>query len=89
MKAIRSQLLTEDALRLVFDKVFNADIERLLAMADMWKHRTPPQPLRYSDVAAHANGLTNGHSANGSGTSLLKDQRALDLGASFKLFDSR
>ncbi|KIO32722.1 hypothetical protein M407DRAFT_212746 [Tulasnella calospora MUT 4182] len=37
--------LPEQAAALVFNKVFNEDIKRLLSMADMWTARKPPTPL--------------------------------------------
>jgi hypothetical protein len=33
-----------------FLQVFNADIQNLLSMADMWRHRTPPVPLDYDGI---------------------------------------
>ena len=40
---------TKDFATKVFEKVFNTDIQRLLSMSDMWKSRTPPRPLKYSE----------------------------------------
>lgn len=36
--------------RLVFDKVFGKDIERLRSMEDMWKTRRPPEPLDFKSL---------------------------------------
>jgi ubiquitin-like 1-activating enzyme E1 B len=49
LKAIKQAIGTKDFATKVFEKVFNADIHRLLSMSDMWKSRTPPTPLKYSD----------------------------------------
>lgn len=49
LKAIKQAMGTPDFASLVFEKVFNTDIHRLLSMSDMWKSRTPPKPLKYSD----------------------------------------
>ncbi|GLB41204.1 putative ubiquitin-activating enzyme active site [Lyophyllum shimeji] len=50
--AIRSALPEEnkDAAKLVFQKVFNADIKNLLIMADMWRSRAPPVPLDFDEI---------------------------------------
>ncbi|KAF1944528.1 hypothetical protein EJ02DRAFT_464112 [Clathrospora elynae] len=40
--------------RLVFDKVFNEDIERLRSMEDMWKTKRPPEALVYDQLAHQA-----------------------------------
>jgi ubiquitin-like 1-activating enzyme E1 B len=49
LKAIKAAMGTPEFASLVFEKVFNQDIQRLLSMSDMWKTRTPPRPLRYGD----------------------------------------
>ena len=49
MKAIKQAIGTPEFAEMVFEKVFNADIQRLLSMSDMWKSRTPPKPLSYFD----------------------------------------
>ena len=38
---------SDDFARLLFDKVFKEDIERLRSMDDMWKSRTPPTVLTF------------------------------------------
>ena len=40
---------------MLFDKVFNADIERLRSVEDMWTSRRAPEPLKYDAVLAQAN----------------------------------
>ncbi|KZO94585.1 hypothetical protein CALVIDRAFT_539034 [Calocera viscosa TUFC12733] len=47
---IRSSLNSPKAPALVFDKIYNADIKRLLGMEDMWKSRTQPVPLEYTAI---------------------------------------
>ncbi|KAF8066921.1 hypothetical protein FPV67DRAFT_1670389 [Lyophyllum atratum] len=42
--------ISKDAARLVFQKVFNADIKNLLVMADMWRSRAPPVPLEFDAI---------------------------------------
>jgi ubiquitin-like 1-activating enzyme E1 B len=49
LKAIKQAMGTAEFAEVVFEKVFNADIRRLLSMSDMWKSRKPPNPLTYSD----------------------------------------
>jgi len=49
LKAIKAAMGTPEFAELVFEKVFDQDIQRLLSMSDMWKNRTPPKPLKYSD----------------------------------------
>ncbi|PPQ88198.1 hypothetical protein CVT25_005163 [Psilocybe cyanescens] len=78
-KVVRDSLRdsnTTNAAKLVFQKVFNADIKNLLIMADMWKSRSPPTPLDYDSILddTFESGKVNGTStpnavASGSGTS--------------------
>jgi ubiquitin-like 1-activating enzyme E1 B len=35
---------------MLFDKVFNADIQRLLSVDDLWKSRRAPEPLKYEAI---------------------------------------
>ncbi|KAJ7856758.1 hypothetical protein B0H14DRAFT_2507719 [Mycena olivaceomarginata] len=71
-QALRSSTAS-DAAKLVFQKVFNADIRNLLIMADMWRARAPPVPLDFDAILdgsfvlrseepapAPSNGKTNG-----------------------------
>ncbi|KAJ7182602.1 hypothetical protein C8R43DRAFT_967541 [Mycena crocata] len=48
-KALRSSTAS-DAARLVFQKVFDADIRNLLIMSDMWRARAPPVPLDFDAI---------------------------------------
>ncbi|KAH7323317.1 hypothetical protein B0J17DRAFT_682908 [Rhizoctonia solani] len=41
---------TDQAASTVFAKIYDQDVKRLLAMSDMWKHRTPPVPLDRSAI---------------------------------------
>ncbi|WVQ81104.1 hypothetical protein IAT38_003226 [Cryptococcus sp. DSM 104549] len=51
-RQVRQNLGEEDGPRRVFEKVFNEDINRLLAMEDMWKKegRVKPVPLEYDPI---------------------------------------
>lgn len=73
--------------RRVFNKVFKADIERLLSMDSMWRNRTRPVALDY-DVARNeapkafdgdGSAANGGSSSNSNGSSMLRDQRTLSL----------
>ncbi|GAA5973061.1 hypothetical protein JCM11641_000393 [Rhodosporidiobolus odoratus] len=60
-KAVRELRATlsvdaEGAAKRVFDKVYNADINRLLAMTDMWTHRRPPIPLSWEELSKAPSG---------------------------------
>ncbi|KAJ6460974.1 hypothetical protein C8R45DRAFT_912447 [Mycena sanguinolenta] len=48
-EALRSST-SSDAAKLVFQKVFNADIRNLLIMSDMWRARAPPVPLDFDAI---------------------------------------
>lgn len=71
----------------MFEKVYKQDIERLLKMEDMWKHRAPPHVLGYEQLAAEA--ARAGAQPSTSEQAGIKDQRALSLTDSFELFMSR
>ncbi|KAG6868585.1 hypothetical protein C0993_000850 [Termitomyces sp. T159_Od127] len=45
-----SSVIYQNAAKLAFEKVFNADIKNLLAMADMWKARATPVPLDFDAI---------------------------------------
>jgi ubiquitin-like 1-activating enzyme E1 B len=49
LKVMKAAMGTPKFASIVFEKVFNTDIHRLLSMSDMWKTRTPPKPLSYND----------------------------------------
>ncbi|KAI0392741.1 ThiF family protein [Xylariaceae sp. FL0594] len=54
LRRIRESVGTSQFPQMLFDKVFNTDITRLLSMEEMWKSRRPPQPLQYESVMARA-----------------------------------
>ncbi|WRT69172.1 uncharacterized protein IL334_006156 [Kwoniella shivajii] len=99
-REVRKNLGEENGPVKVFQKVFNEDINRLLAMEDMWKKegRVKPVPLEYDSIIngsfetpplrhsapQQPNGQT---SANGSNAKEgLKDQRELTLKENLELF---
>ncbi|KAI9068990.1 hypothetical protein FKP32DRAFT_1587240 [Trametes sanguinea] len=59
-KAVRAALrsapaeeaTSSSAAKMVFNKVFHADILNLLSMADMWRSRAPPVPLDFDAIRA-------------------------------------
>ena len=54
LKKIRESMGSDDFAKQVFDKVFKDDVERLAKMDDMWKDKTPPQPLSYQLLSEQA-----------------------------------
>lgn len=54
LKKIRAAVGTSEFPKMLFDKVFTADIERLRSVEDMWKSRTPPEALNYDKVLSEA-----------------------------------
>ena len=54
LKKIRESMGSDDFSRQIFDKVFKDDIERLAKMEDMWKDRSPPEPLSYDTLSTEA-----------------------------------
>lgn len=54
LKKIRESMGSDDFAKQVFEKVFKEDIERLVKMEDMWKDKTPPEPLSYDKLAEEA-----------------------------------
>ncbi|KAK7186519.1 ThiF family protein [Paraphaeosphaeria sporulosa] len=50
LKRIRGTMGSEEFPKLVFDKVFKEDIERLRSMEDMWKTRKAPTALDFEDL---------------------------------------
>lgn len=45
---------TDAFAQMLFDKVFDADIERLRSVEDMWKSRRRPSPLKYEELLSQA-----------------------------------
>ncbi|CAN9154683.1 unnamed protein product [Alternaria sp. RS040] len=60
LKRIRDSMGSQDFPRLVFDKVFNEDIERLRSMEDMWKTRKAPEALDYDTLMQESLGAGTG-----------------------------
>ncbi|KAI8625801.1 ThiF family protein [Xylariaceae sp. FL1651] len=54
LRRIRESVGTDQFPQILFDKVFNTDIARLRSMEDVWKSRTPPEPLQYESVMGQA-----------------------------------
>ena len=54
LKKIRESMATTEFPRLLFEKVFMQDVERLRGMEDMWKSRRPPEPLDFNKLDAAA-----------------------------------
>ncbi|KAK4057495.1 E1 ubiquitin-activating protein uba2 [Microbotryomycetes sp. JL221] len=81
-RELRASLTQQGSAQRVFEKVYEADIQRLLHMEDMWKHRKPPHVLSYKDLLNQSKQKQNSNNViNG-----LKDQQTLSLVDSFELF---
>ncbi|WWC91097.1 uncharacterized protein L201_006038 [Kwoniella dendrophila CBS 6074] len=99
-REVRKSMGEEDGPKNVFNKIFNEDIQRLLAMEDMWKKegRIKPVPLEYEAIMNGsfrtpplrnaAPQRSNGQpKENGSQQKRgLKDQRELSLKENLELF---
>lgn len=85
IREIRATLGQDGSAKRVFDKVFKQDIERLLIMEDMWKHRIKPNPLSY-DTLTESAAQKPSSSTSATATGTIKDQRELSLQDSFELF---
>lgn len=57
LKRIRDSMGSQDFPRLVFEKVFKEDIERLRSMEDMWKTRKAPEVLDYDTLMQESLGV--------------------------------
>lgn len=86
MKEIRNRLDSPEMSRIVFKKIYEEDIERLLKMDDMWKHRSAPTPLNYDELASQQNPTKP--EQKDSHVNGLKDQQNLSLQECFQLFCS-
>jgi ubiquitin-like 1-activating enzyme E1 B len=60
LKRIRDSIGSDEFPRLVFNKVYKEDIERLRSMEDMWKSRRAPEALDYDALAQEALGVGPG-----------------------------
>ncbi|VUC28616.1 unnamed protein product [Clonostachys rosea] len=67
LKKIRNAVGAPDFPKLLFEKVFDADIERLRSVEDMWKSKRAPEPLKYEKLLDKTNEL------EGSKDSILAD----------------
>ncbi|KAJ3932803.1 MAG: hypothetical protein NXY57DRAFT_1001476 [Lentinula lateritia] len=74
------------AARMIFDKIFNTDIKRLLSMSDMWNHRASPVPLDFDRIMQGEN--ENGNGSKQKQTVALKDQKKLTTKENLELFVS-
>lgn len=83
MRALRDSLTTspEEAPSKVFNKVFHEDVQRLLAMEDMWKHRAKPTPILYEEASQSE------RSAQKKGG--LRAQEVLGLRETVEMFEQR
>ncbi|KAL1918225.1 uncharacterized protein VTP21DRAFT_3491 [Calcarisporiella thermophila] len=85
LRNIRSSVGSDNYCRLVFEKVFNRDIHRLLSMEDMWKNRRAPIPLTFTEFD-QKNTLTENGGVNNSGTTIGRDHRVWSLEENFAMF---
>ncbi|KAI0440964.1 hypothetical protein F4803DRAFT_552588 [Xylaria telfairii] len=82
LRKIRESAGTEHFPQMLFDKVFNADIVRLRSMEDMWKSRSPPEPLQYESVLRQAS------KANAAKESIIQDgQKVWNLQENLVVFN--
>ena len=57
LKRIKESMGSADFAKLIFEKVYKQDIERLRSMDDMWKTRRRPNPLDYQTISAEAQAI--------------------------------
>ncbi|GAA6023410.1 hypothetical protein JCM11491_006462 [Sporobolomyces phaffii] len=87
VRKLRATLSEPGAAKRIFEKVYQADIERLLLMTDMWNHRKPPHALSYDQLTKSVQeGREERRGEPEVGASGIKDQRKLSLEDSFELF---
>ncbi|PSK59320.1 Ubiquitin-activating enzyme E1-like [Elsinoe australis] len=79
LKKIRKSLDGPHATRIVFEKVFTEDINRLRSMEDMWKTRKAPEPLHFEELDQKA--------ISTSPSILLEDQRAWNVEENMAVFN--
>ncbi|KAF2448057.1 ubiquitin-activating enzyme E1 3 [Karstenula rhodostoma CBS 690.94] len=78
LKRIRESMGSEEFPKLVFDKVFKEDIERLRSMEDMWRTRKAPNALHYEDLLKEVTGVEKNIAQ--------KDQAAWTVTENFAVF---
>lgn len=57
LKRLRESMGSEDFPKIVFEKVFKEDIERLRSMEEMWKGKKPPEPLDFERASEDAQAI--------------------------------
>ncbi|KAG9501017.1 hypothetical protein J7337_006699 [Fusarium musae] len=82
LKMIRDATGTSKFPQMLFDKVFNADIERLRSVEGMWTSRRAPEPLEYQTILAQA-----GDAIANKDKALNDDQRVWSLEESLAVFN--
>ncbi|KAF5008725.1 hypothetical protein FDECE_5012 [Fusarium decemcellulare] len=82
LKKIRDAVGTAEFPQMLFDKVFNADIERLRSVEGMWSSRRAPEVLKYETVLGQA-----GDAITNKGAILNDDQRIWSLEESLVVFN--
>ncbi|KAF5679093.1 ubiquitin-like 1-activating enzyme E1 B [Fusarium circinatum] len=82
LKMIRDATGTSKFPQMLFDKVFNADIERLRSVEGMWTSRRAPKPLEYQTILAQA-----GEAIANKDKILSDDQRVWSLEESLAVFN--
>ncbi|CVK87898.1 related to ubiquitin-activating enzyme homolog UBA2 [Fusarium proliferatum] len=82
LKMIRDATGTSKFPQMLFDKVFNADIERLRSVEGMWTSRRAPEPLQYQTILAQA-----GEAIANKDKILNDDQRVWSLQESLAVFN--
>ncbi|CDZ97771.1 SMT3/SUMO-activating complex, catalytic component UBA2 [Phaffia rhodozyma] len=101
-RAVRKRMIEPDGPKHVFEKVFKADIERLLSMSEMWKvpGRVKPTALDYDSILDETFKLSTVQKANSApsdssssttvtskkNATVLKDQKQLSLKDTVLLF---
>ncbi|KAI5467035.1 hypothetical protein BGZ63DRAFT_410128 [Mariannaea sp. PMI_226] len=82
LKKIRNAVGSSEFPKMLFDKVFNADIERLRSVEDMWKSRRAPEALEYEVLLSRAKEVGTSKDAI-----LNDDQRTWSLEESLIVFN--
>jgi len=72
---------SEDFSKLVFEKVYRQDIERLRSIESMWKSRKPPTVLDFDSIATDAAGIDKSMAH--------QDQKEWSLAENFAVFYDR
>ncbi|QDS74678.1 hypothetical protein FKW77_009563 [Venturia effusa] len=67
LKNIRDAMSSPSFAKLVFDKVFKEDVERLLSMEDMWKNRRPPVALNFEQLFEEGKSISTTVATQGQG----------------------